>query len=148
MKHAQNVVLLNVLIILLVVGLIYANLLDDNTEMIVICLLVGVVLYNTYKVFVGGKVEDFNIEDADNVVVIVDSYPGYSKPVVNVNSGEIVVWKNMGQQDHTVTADNGSFHSSVMKRGDTYSLKFTAPGVYPYHCQHQKGWMKGEVHVA
>jgi len=147
MKHSRNVVLLNVLIILLIVGLIYGNMLDKNGEMIVICLLVSVILYNAYRIFTGRSTEGFNIEDADNVVVIVDSYPGYSKKVVNINAGEIVVWKNMGQQDHTVTANNGSFHSGVMKRGDTYSLKFTQPGIYRYHCQHQKGWMRGEVHV-
>lgn len=148
MKHVQNVILLNVVIILLIAGLIYGNMLDANGEMIVICLLVGVILYNLYRIFMDHSTEGFHIEDSDNVVSIVDSYPGYSKKIVDINSGEIVVWRNMGKQDHTVTANNGSFHSGVMKRGDTYSLKFTQPGVYKYHCQHQKGWMKGEVHVA
>jgi hypothetical protein len=57
-----------------------------------------------------------------------------------INPGDTVVWSDMGNNPHTVTADDGSFDSAsggmmTLARGQTFSHTFTAPGTYPYHCR-------------
>jgi hypothetical protein len=47
---------------------------------------------------------------------------------------------------HTVTADDGSWGSSTLGQGATYSQVFTSPGTYTYHCAIHPS-MKGTVVV-
>jgi plastocyanin len=35
---------------------------------------------------------------------------------------------------HTIVADDGSFSSSYLTAGQTYSYTFTKAGTYIYHC--------------
>ena len=50
-----------------------------------------------------------------------------------ISPGDTVVWTNLGS-DHTVTADDESFHA-VLEFGQTFSRTFPAIGRYPYYCQ-------------
>lgn len=46
-----------------------------------------------------------------------------------------VVWRNDGRNRHTVTADDGSFGSAPLFRGDKFTISAPAtPGVFAYHC--------------
>jgi plastocyanin len=91
---------------------------------------------------------------------VFDSDPGYSHPSLKVNVGDVVVWTNVGEHVHSVTATKRTewltsekmessceFNSGLMKPGQTYAVKFTQKGWFPYFCLEHRGWMQGEIHV-
>lgn len=93
-------------------------------------------------------------------VRVFDSDPGYSQPKLDVNVGDVVVWTNIGELEHSVTAakrvewklnqkmDPGcNFNSGLMKPGQTFAIKFTSKGWYPYYCTQHEGWHQGEINV-
>lgn len=82
---------------------------------------------------------------ASETHVSIDNY-AFKAPKVTIKPGTAVVWKNMDDDPHTVTADDGSFDSKGLGQGDTYSHVFTKPGTYPYHCSAHP-YMKGVVVV-
>ncbi len=55
--------------------------------------------------------------------------------MVEVAGGTTVEWTNRDATAHSVTAADGSFDSGPLHRPDaaTFSRKFDAPGVFPYH---------------
>lgn len=53
---------------------------------------------------------------------------------ITIAVGGTVTWTNNDTVPHTVTADDGSFDSGLMRRGGTWSKTFTAPGTYTYFC--------------
>jgi plastocyanin len=70
----------------------------------------------------------------------------FDPPVAEVAAGTEVVWRNSDPADHTVTNTDGVFGSDVLKAGDTFSHRFSEPGVYEYQCAiHPE--MKGKVKV-
>jgi len=60
--------------------------------------------------------------------------------------GETVVWSNVSERRHTVTADGGAFDSGDLLSGDSFSAELDAVGPYAYHCTVHPG-MVGEVDV-
>lgn len=84
-------------------------------------------------------------------VLMVDNEPDltrwhYEPAEITVPAGTTVVWLNKGKEDHTVTADDGSFDSGLKKTGGKFSRAFGQPGKYPYYCRPHP-WMKGTVQV-
>jgi plastocyanin len=65
---------------------------------------------------------------------------------LNVPVGATVVWHNRGHEDHSVTADDGSFDSGLKKPGTDFQRAFARAGKYSYHCQPHP-WMKGVIRV-
>jgi plastocyanin len=65
---------------------------------------------------------------------------------VEVNVGDTVEWKRVGNHAHTVTADNGDFDSGNLAPNQTFTQTFHAAGVVPYHCENHSG-MTGTVTV-
>jgi hypothetical protein len=61
--------------------------------------------------------------------------------------GDTVRWdnKSTATEGHTVTGD-GKFSSATLKKGDSYSFKFTKTGTYKYICAIHP-FMKGSVKV-
>jgi plastocyanin len=57
----------------------------------------------------------------------------FEPKTITVKAGSEVVWENK-EGSHTVTADDGSWTSSTLTAGQTYSHKFDKPGKYPYYC--------------
>ena len=55
---------------------------------------------------------------------------------LKVKKGDIVIWTNSDERDHTVTADDGSFTSGNLGDGNTFRQKFDKPGRYKYHCEY------------
>ncbi len=49
--------------------------------------------------------------------------------------GATVVWTEVGQNPHTVTADDQSFKSESLKNGATFQYTFTRAGTYRYYCE-------------
>lgn len=113
-----------------------------------------------------GKVEQIKITEGmvngldcskDNVhcIDMFDSNPGYSRPVLSIKNNDIVIWRNIGEIQHTVTSTNvddginpdNLFNSGYMKPGDIFALKFISTGSYPYYCIPNKGWMRGKIIV-
>jgi plastocyanin len=71
---------------------------------------------------------------------------GFAPGTVMVKPGTTVTWTQQDEDQHTVTADDGSFGSSPLTTGQTFTHTFTTPGTYHYHCAiHQ--FMHGTVVV-
>lgn len=58
----------------------------------------------------------------------------FTPEIVRVEPGSVVEWTNDGRSPHNVTADDGSFASSDLTRGEEFDRTFEGPGVYAYHC--------------
>jgi plastocyanin len=69
--------------------------------------------------------------EQENVQVIDFSFAPES---LTVKAGTTVVWMSEASAPHTVTADDGSFDSGTIRRGDSFSYTFAEPGEYPYYC--------------
>jgi amicyanin len=67
-------------------------------------------------------------------------------PSIEVQVGGELSWTNKQAVPHTVVADDGAFGSKVLDQNDAFSFKFTAPGVFSYHCSLHP-FMKGTVVV-
>ena len=58
----------------------------------------------------------------------------FSPRMVTISPGTTIVWVNRDPFDHTVTADDGSFNSSLIPPGGVFRFTFQRPGRYPYYC--------------
>jgi plastocyanin len=65
--------------------------------------------------------------------VVISGF-AFSPAVAAVKVGTTVTWTQQDEDQHTVTANDGSFTSSPLVTGATYTHTFTAPGTYQYHC--------------
>jgi len=70
----------------------------------------------------------------------------FQPATITVHAGAAVTWTNESDADHTVTADDGSWSSTNVGKGQSYSRRFTKPGKYPYVCG-LHGYMTGVVIV-
>ena len=78
----------------------------------------------------------------------------FDMPNIIIDSGTTVTWVNQDDVGHTVNSDPHPGHSnypplnsSLLSRGDTFSLTFDEPGLYTYHCSPHYSTMKGSVLV-
>jgi plastocyanin len=58
----------------------------------------------------------------------------FSPASITVHVGDTVQWVNDGPSAHTATADDGSFNTGVLQKGQSASVVFHQPGTFPYHC--------------
>ena len=74
-----------------------------------------------------GHTSHYHIVNMKNMVYI---------PVkLTITAGDTVVWNNIDNVPHTVTADNDStFKSGLFENGKSYQYIFKSAGKYPYHC--------------
>jgi plastocyanin len=102
-------------------------------------------------------------EDPAVIVKMNDMPASFEPRNVTIKVGETVEWKNVGNSVHHASSDPGmamkpgdastppgakSFDSGFLRPGDTYSFKFTQPGVYNYVCApHETSGMLGKVTV-
>lgn len=70
----------------------------------------------------------------------------YDPVSVEVNAGDAVTWTNTGSLPHSVSADDASFDSGLISPGDTFSVTFSSPGTFGYHCVAHP-WIKGSIVV-
>jgi plastocyanin len=59
----------------------------------------------------------------------------YNPDPVRVKAGTPIAWTNFDEAAHTVTAEDGSWGSEVMSKGDTFVITFDEPGTYVYICE-------------
>ncbi len=72
------------------------------------------------------------VEPDARVVLMGESC--YEPLSLTLPAGSTVVWNQMGIIEHNVVAEEGSFQSSLLTRGETFEHMFSAPGRYPYYC--------------
>ena len=75
----------------------------------------------------------------------------FSPKTISVPVGTTMVWSRNAAHIHTVTADDGSFDSGLLRGTDQFKHTFDAAGVYAYYCDVHGGpggvGMSGEVTV-
>jgi plastocyanin len=65
---------------------------------------------------------------------------------ITVHVGDTVTWTNNGPTDHTATANDGSFNTGTLKKGQSASHTFTKTGTFAYICSIHP-FMKGTIVV-
>jgi plastocyanin len=87
---------------------------------------------------------------ATTVKVVADSQTqgAYQPNPVTVKVGDSVTWtwEDQGNQ-HSVSADDGSFESCLQSNGYTFTTTFAKAGTFAYHCSIHPS-MKGTVTVS
>ncbi len=53
---------------------------------------------------------------------------------LTITTGTTVTWTNNDTVAHDVLADDGTWGSVSLAKGDTYTYTFTKTGIYSYHC--------------
>lgn len=88
--------------------------------------------------------------DEGEVAVVVISDFAFSAPTLTIDRGTSVRWRTSTGTFHTVTPDNHqAFTTRQMNAsGQTFDVRFDAPGRYRYFCEpHRALGMTGEVVV-
>ena len=89
------------------------------------------------------------INDGDVAVVVIRDF-SFSAPTITIDRGRSVLWRTSTGTFHTVTPDgHQAFTARQMNAsGQTYEVRFDAPGRYRYYCEpHRALGMMGEVVV-
>ena len=90
---------------------------------------------------------DQNAQVSEFNLVTVNIQPrGFNRAQLPVEPGTTVKWINLGTKPQTVTADDGSFDSGVLQRGQSFSFKFDELGTWTYHSE-TTPTMRGSVIV-
>ena len=80
-----------------------------------------------------------------DILLIEDNY--FEPTDALVEPGTTLMWVNHGQEQHTVTADDGQFDSGVLNPGDSFLTTVKGSGTLTYHCTlHPE--MTGSITVA
>jgi len=89
------------------------------------------------------------INDGDVAVVTIRDF-AFSAPTITIDRGTSVRWRSTTGTFHTVTPDgHQAFAARQMNAsGETFDVRFDAPGRYRYYCEpHRALGMTGEVVV-
>ena len=66
---------------------------------------------------------------------------------LTVKAGTPIVFSNQSNEQHTATADDGSFVTGVLDPGgQSKPIVLTTPGSYPYYCEFHGG--QGNIGMA
>ena len=68
------------------------------------------------------------------VTVVLDQFRFKDKNVT-IREGWTVVWVNNESPKHTATADDDTFKSGSLGKGDTFEFTFDETGTFPYYCR-------------
>lgn len=74
----------------------------------------------------------------DSVTIKIENFK-FAQPVLTITAGTTVEWENEDTAAHTVTADDGSFDSGPLNKGDQFKFTFNTPGTYLYYCTYHGG---------
>ena len=58
----------------------------------------------------------------------------FTPATITIHVGDTVTWTNHGPSAHTATADNGSFNTGMLQKGQSASHTFTTAGTVTYIC--------------
>jgi plastocyanin len=84
-------------------------------------------------------------KDADGPAVTIKEMK-FSPRSLTIKIGQTVTWTNADSRDHTVVADDGTFQSENLGKGDSFSHTFKDAGKFPYVCSYHPR-MKGQIIV-
>ena len=70
----------------------------------------------------------------------------FSPASLNVSPGDVIVFTNMDNAPHTATANNGSWDTGRLNRGQSAELQITAGMDGTYFCQFHRS-MKGSFSI-
>jgi plastocyanin len=73
-------------------------------------------------------------------------FSAYGPSQLDVLPGTTVLWSNVSQRTHTVTADDETFDSGHLDPGARFRVTFARPGTYRYHCTIHSS-IRGEIDV-
>jgi plastocyanin len=73
-------------------------------------------------------------------------FSAYGPSQLDVLPGTSVLWSNVSQRTHTVTADDETFDSGHLDPGAKFRVTFARPGTYRYHCTIHSS-IRGEIDV-
>lgn len=59
----------------------------------------------------------------------------FSKNPITIKAGTKITWTNQDTAPHTATADNSSWDSGTLQKGQSFSFVFNKPGQVSYHCE-------------
>lgn len=82
----------------------------------------------------------------EDVVPVQIKEMKFSPQSLKIQVGQTVEWTNADTRDHTVIADDGSFESGNLSRGDRFTHTFEQPGTFRYGCSYHPR-MKGKIIV-
>jgi plastocyanin len=70
----------------------------------------------------------------------------FDPETVTVMAGTEVTWTNSDDTAHTATADDSSFDTGDLNKGDSKTITFDKPGTFTYYCRFHP-FMKATVEV-
>jgi plastocyanin len=91
------------------------------------------------------KEDEPNAEASASASVTISDFK-FTPASVTVNEGDTVNFTNDGPTVHTATADDGSFDTGILEKGQSGSATFTSAGTVTYFCQPHPN-MKGTIVV-
>ncbi len=53
---------------------------------------------------------------------------------ITIHVGDTITWTNVGPTEHSATANNGSFNTGILQKGQSASHTFTTAGTFAYIC--------------
>ena len=65
--------------------------------------------------------------------VTIQSYT-FTPADISIKVGDTVTWTNLDTVAHNVVADDSSWSSGQLNKGDKFSFTFSQAGTYAYHC--------------
>jgi plastocyanin len=71
----------------------------------------------------------------------------FAPATVSIGVGDTVTWTNQGPSIHTATANDGSFDSGNLDKGESFSKTFNSAGTFSYICTPHP-FMTGKIVVA
>ncbi len=101
-----------------------------------------------------GKKSGFDDLKEQKEVTVKLSQIKFNPSKIMISAGTKVTWVNDDAVAHTVNTDSHPAHtyylpqnSRKLNKGDSYSVVFDKPGIYPYHCSPHAEVMQGTVVV-
>jgi plastocyanin len=70
----------------------------------------------------------------------------FQPELIQVDAGTKVTFANADDTTHTATADDGSFDTGDLDKGDSASVTLSKPGEFTYYCRYHP-FMKATVEV-
>ena len=70
----------------------------------------------------------------------------FAPATITINQGDTVTWNNNGPTAHSATANDGSFDTGILKKGQSGSHTFNQAGTFSYFCKPHP-FMKASVVV-
>ncbi|OBZ19265.1 hypothetical protein A8L34_07040 [Bacillus sp. FJAT-27264] len=66
---------------------------------------------------------------------------------LTVEAGSKIVFTNQDDMQHNAVAVNGSFATTLLSKGQSYTITLDKPGTYDYFCELHKSFMTGKIIV-